>query len=1019
MYPNFRILYSKLPALRRLKPILQAPKKLYMLTAAFFLFPSFLFAQQTTISGKVTDEKLIPLAGASVKISGTQQGITTGNDGSFTINATKGQTLEITYIGKTDEKVVVGDNPTINITLKDELTSSLNDVVVVGYGTQAKKDLTGSIGVVSQSKMENQATVGIGQNLQGKLAGVQVTQNDGTPYSGTSIKIRGTGSFGASSNPLIVVDGMITNDGLSNLNPNDVENITVLKDAASAAIYGSRGANGVVIVTTKKGNFESPMKVDFSTYAAVDQVRYMIPTLTAKQYAIQVNDYYGAADLPVPFTQEEINSYGKGTDWVDEITQSGMKQNYSLSINGGTKNSAYAIAANYYTGKGVIKNTDFKRGNLKISNDNRILPTLKLGVSANINYGVSDNTDWGQAIDRALIFPSTEPVYDANGDYSAAIHNGEPVTMLNPLIAVNLWTYHQTWKKLLGTTYLEWDILKDLKFKTSFNAEYYSWNQDNFIPSYTHGPKGLIGDHPIAELYENENQNINYEFDNILTYSKRIGSVHNLTVMAGYTFQETNGSNLGASRNNFLNNDPNMQVINAGSNNINNSGSKYSWAIQSYLGRINYGYKDKYLLSTSLRVDQTSRISKDNRTGVFPGASAGWVISKEKFFENVSFVNNLKLRASWGILGNQDIGEYPYQTTLNSTGLNYPFGAGGQGTTYTGVGPTSLGNPNIRWEKTETYGAGLEASFLQNKLSFIADYYKRNTSDILVQVPLLATSGVDNAPYQNAGSVTNSGVEFTVAYSDVIGKSFRYDVSVNWTYNKNKVTKVPSPIINNFSRTQVGHSIDEWYGYIRDGIFQTEDEIQKAPTQPNAEPGDIKFKDLDNNGVIDANDRTFLGPSVAQNYYGGNISLGYKGFDLVASFYGQIGALRSIDQVGFAITRGGEQTSAWMYNQRWTGEGTSNYVPRVVAGDPNDNYRRSDFWLRSSDFFRLQNLQIGYDFTGMLNGSAAKVIHKLRLYVASQNLFCINSYPGWDPEQSINGGYPMPRSYYAGINFQF
>ncbi len=691
-----------------------------------------------------------------------------------------------------------------------------------------------------------------------------------------------------------------------------------------------------------------------------------------------------------------------------------------LSIYGGTKNNAYAITANYFDGKGVIKNTDFKRGNVKISNDTRILSNLKLGISLNVNYGVSDNTDWGQAIDRALIFPPTEPVYDANGDYSAAIHNGEPVTMLNPLIAVNLWKYHQTWKKLLGTTYLEWDILKDLKFKTSFNAEYYGWNQDHFIPSYTFGPKGLIGDHPIAELYEDGNENINYEFDNILTYTKRINNDHNLTVMAGYTYQQTNGTNLSASRNGFLNNDPNMQVIDAGSSNINNGGSKYSWAIQSYLGRINYGYKDKYLLSASIRDDQTSRISKDNRNGLFPGASAGWVISKENFFKNVRAVNNLKLRASWGILGNQDIGTYPYQTTLNSTGLYYPFGSGGEGTTYTGVGPTSLGNPNIRWEKTSTYGAGLEALFLNNRLNFIADYYKRNTSDILVQVPLLATSGVDNAPYQNAGSVSNTGIELTLGYSDQIGKSFKYDVSVNWTHNKNIVTKVPSPIVNDFSQTIEGQSINEWYGYVQQGIFQTADDISKAPKQPNASPGDIRFKDLNNDGIIDANDRTFLGMAVAPDNFGGNISLSYKGFDLVTSFYGQLGALRSIDQVGFAITRGGEQTSAWMYNQRWTGQGTSNYVPRVVAGDPNDNYRRSTFWLRSSNFFRLQNLQIGYDFTGLLkNGAASKVIHKLRIYVASQNLFCINSYPGWDPEQSINEGYPMPRSFYAGFDVQF
>jgi len=1017
-------MYLNLPVIKRSLPNLGHPKliaysgKIFVLVILAIILPVSIFAQ-STVTGKVTDENAVPLTGVSIRVAGTQTGTTTNASGVFTIKAGKGQVLELTYIGKTDEKITIGDNTSLTIILKDQNTAALDQVVVVGYGTQAKKDLTGSVGVVSQSKMNNQATVGIGQNLQGRLAGVQVTQNDGTPYSGTSIRIRGAGSFGASSDPLIVIDGMITNDGLANLNPNDVENITVLKDAASAAIYGSRGANGVVIVTTKRGNFETPMKVDFSSFASVDKIRYMIPTLTAKEYAVQVNDYYGGANLPQPFTQAEIDAYGQGTNWVKEISQSGLKQNYALSISGGTKSNIYALSANYFAGDGVIKNTSFKRGNVRLSNDNRISNSLKVGINLSVNYGISNNTDWGQAIDRALIFPPTQPVFDANGEYSAATHNGEPVTMLNPLIPVNLWTYKQTWKKLLGTTYLEWSILKDLKFKTSFNAEYYTWGQDNFIPSYRHGPAGLIGDHPIAELYVNSNENINYSFDNILTYTKQINSDHNLTAMAGYTFQQTNGSNLGASRNSFLNNDPNMQVIDAGNSNISNSGSKYSWAIQSYLGRLNYGFRDKYLLSASLRVDQTSRISKDNRTGVFPGASAGWVVSKENFFKDVSFISNLKLRASWGILGNQAIGEYPYQTTLNSTGLYYPFGSGGEGVTFTGVGPTSLGNPNILWEKTTTYGAGLEVSFLKNKLNFIADVYKRNTSDILVQVPLLSTSGVTNAPYQNAGRVSNTGVELTLGYSDAIGKDFRYDVSVNWTYNKNKVTKVPSPIINNFSRIEEGHSINEWYGYVQDGIFQTTDEISKAPTQPNASPGDIRYKDLDNNGVIDANDRTFIGPSVAQNSFGGSISLAYKGFDLVTSFYGQTGASRSIDQVGFAITRGGEQTSAWMYRQRWTGPGTSNYVPRVVAGDPNDNYRRSTFWLRSSDFFRLQNLQIGYDFTGLLSGSTAKVIHKLRFYVAAQNLFCLNSYPGWDPEQSINGGYPMPRSFYAGINLQF
>lgn len=991
-------------------------KNLLIQIVLLFFCCNGIFAQNE-IRGIIVDIHDVPIIGATIQIKGTGQGTISDENGNFSLLIPKGNnTLIVSYVGyKTIEVEAI---PKMKIVLEQDI-ELLNEVVVIGYGTQIKKDLTGSVGNVSQSKMENNATASIGHNLQGKIAGVSVYQNDGTPYGGTTIRIRGTGSFGATSDPLIVIDGMITNGGLDNLNPNDVESITVLKDASSAAIYGSRGANGVVIVTTKKGNFETPLKVNFSTYASTDDLRYEIPTLTAKQYATQVNDYYAAANLPIPYTDDEIKSFGKGTNWIDEITHRGFKQNYSLNITGGSQKNSYAASMNFYKGEGVIKNTDFTRGNVKLSNDLRLLPTLKLGIDLNVNYGISNNTDWGQAIDRALIYPPTVPPYDENGGYAVCSHAGEPITMLQPLIAVDLWTYDQKWKKFLGSTFLEWDIIKGLKFKTSFYTEYQNWYQDHFVPSYSFGPKGLISDHPIAELYVDSNDNLNYEWDNILTYEKSFNQNHNLSAMAGYTFQQTDASWIWAKRTDFLNNDKNMQVLDAGTSNISNSGNKSCWAIQSYLGRINYDYKRRYLLSASVRVDQTSRISKDSRTGIFPGTSAGWVISEEDFMKDIPIISYFKIRGSWGILGNQEIGIYPYQTTLNSSDLYYPFGDGNEGTTYTGVGPTTLGNPHLIWEKTSSYGMGLDANFFDNRLTFVADVYKRNTSDILVQVPILATSGVDNFPYQNAGSCTNSGVELSLGYSNKVDKqAFMYDISFNWAYNKNNVTKIPSPIVNSFTRTEVGHAINEWYGYVQEGIFQTQNEIDQSPKQPNAQPGDIKFRDLNGDKIIDSNDQKFLGHSVAPHTFGGNGSLAYKNFDLSFSFYGQIGGLQTIDAPGFAITRGGEQTSAWMYLQRWTGPNTSNYVPRVVAGDPNDNYRRSSFWLRSTDFFRLQNLQLGYDFSKLLTGESAKTLQKLRLYIASQNLFCINSFPGFDPEQRVDG-YPIPRSFFVGINLGF
>ena len=974
--------------------------------------------QQITVTGTVMDPDGEPLPGVAITVKGTTQGMASDSDGKFSINVPSASSvLVFTYIGKKPREITVGSQRELRVVMEDD-TQVIEEVVVIGYGTQAKKDLTGSVGSVSQQKMENNATVGIGANLQGRLAGVLISQDDGTPYGGVTIRIRGNGSFGASNNPIYVIDGMIANGGLSSLNPDDVETITVLKDAASAAIYGSRGANGVVIITTKRGSFDSPVRISVNTQIGFDQIRNKIPTLTAKNYALLVNDYYGAANLPVPYTQEEIASYGRGTNWLEEITQNGFKERIALSLTGGSSRNAYAITMNLYKGSGVVRNTIAHNGNIKVSNDLKILPNLKLGASLSANVRMSDNAHWGDAINRALIFPATIPLYTAPGEYGTAVHAGEPVTMLNPMILVMDHSYDQTWKRFVGDVFVEWEIMKGLTFRTSMNGELHNYHQDWFIPTYRHGPVGMIGDHPVAELEVSTNEWLNYEWDNILTWNKTFASNHNFTAMTGYTFQNYAYWELWGRRTGFLNNDKNMQILNAGEAGLNNSGTKRAWAMQSYLGRVNYDYQRKYLLSASLRIDETSRIAKENRRGFFPGASAGWVLSEENFINSAGTLSYLKLRASYGVLGNQDIGEYPYQTTLNSTSLYYPFGPGADGTTFTGVGPTTMGNRNLLWEKTTSYGAGLEANFFKNRLTFITDFYKRLTSDILVRVPLLATSGINvysNAfPYQNAGKCTNTGVEFTLGYSNSAdNKEFTYDVSVNWTYNVNKVTYIPAPIINSFDRVQEGQAIQAWYGYVQEGIFQTVEEIAASPYQPNAAPGDVKYKDLNGDNEINSLDQKFLGVRQAPHFFGGNISLWYRNFDLVTSFYGQMGALQTMDVPGFAITRGGEQGSAWMYDQRWTGPGTSNYIPRVIAGDPNNNYRRSSLWLRSTDFFKLQNLQIGYNFKHILGSNAA--VKRLRFFVAAQNLFSIDTYPGWDPEQPMNG-YPIPRSFYCGIN---
>jgi TonB-linked SusC/RagA family outer membrane protein len=971
-----------------------------------------LIFQQQTVTGTVLDEKGIPLPGVTVQVKNTNVGAITDFDGEFSIEATDDDILIFSFLGFKTTEILVDGNVNMDVTLMGDL-GQLDEVVVIGYGAVKRKDLTGAVSTVSGEAIENQAVPNVAQALQGKVAGLNIRQTSGAPGAGAEISIRGMGSFGANSSPLVVIDGIITSGGLSNIDPNSIGNVTVLKDATSAAIYGSRGANGVVLITTKKGRAGKEV-INFDAYYSMDNVINQIETVDAATYAGMVNDFYVNDGKEAPYADPA--SQGVGTNWQDEIFRTGSRQNYSLSMTGGAEKNSHALVVSYYEGKGVVVNSKYNRGNFRINNDIKPLKGLSIGSGVALSYATTKEGNPGEAIARALIYAPNVKPYNEDGSYGIADRQGQPTTMTQPLVAAYERHNEVINMRLLGNLFAEYEIVTGLKFRTSLGLEYMQNDGTNFTPSYNFGLGNANG---IATLNRNNNNTKNYIIDNIFTYNHLFNQIHDVNMMAGYTFQYERYEYLNAYRNTFSRNDDYLRVLDAGTSNDQARGSYTEWAVQSFLGRLNYAYDSKYLFSTSLRIDESSRFHKDNRRGVFPAFSAGWVLSNEDFLRNnLGSMSYLKLRAGYGILGNQDIGIYPYQAALNSN-LGYTFGT--SESIVPGASPTAGSNRDITWEKTTTIGAGLEANFFMDKLGVIVDYYDRRTTDVLVRVPLPFVSGLATFPYQNVGSVRNNGYEFTVDYRNTSeNRDFSYNIGLNLTLNNNEVTELDSGLDiiqagggqgGTSTRTTEGQAINTFYGYVQEGVFQTAEEIQNAPTQTNAAPGDIRFSDLNNDGVIDDNDRTFIGNFMADKMFGFNANMKYKNFDFAIAINGDFGRHQTIFAPGFAAARAAESTNI-MWADRWTGSGTSNFVPRIVGGDPNNNSRSSDFWVRKQDFIRIQNVQLGYDLSNRVERTG---LNKLRVYVAAQNLATFTDWPGYDPETTANA-YPLSRSVFVGLN---
>ena len=939
------------------------------------------------VSGVVKD-KSGTLPGVTVRVKGTNFGTVTDVDGKYILSIPDGEVvLVFSYVGYQTVEIILKDETIIDIMMVQDALN-LDEVVVMGYGTQKKRDITGAVSTISSADIQKSPVVGIDHALQGQAAGVQVTQNYGTPGAGIQVRIRGVGTIG-DSDPLFVIDGVPTKENLNSLNPNDIESISVLKDASAAAIYGARAANGVVLITTKKG-IKGESMVQFNATYGVQQISNKLELLTADEYAMVMDEALTNAGLAPVWNNPGL---GEGTDWQDAIFRNAAFQKYDLSVSSGNDKTTYLLGLGYLAQDGIVKHSDFTRYNLRFNLNSNV--TEKFTVGANMNLSrIKENlidTEINGVVRSAIFQPPTIPVYNEDGTYAGPGENEGDAQ--NPLGMADRSDKTQANNKLFGNIFASYDIISGLRFKSNLGLNVYSLQTIDFDPTFSEGNANRL----INSL---NHQLINYfdvNWENTLEYTRKI-NLHKVTALVGNTMQEASTGLVTGYRENFSSNEDYLHYLDAGSANDKARGRLTEWSLLSYFGRINYDFADKYLLSLNARYDGSSRFGKKNRWGLFPSVSAGWRVSGEDFFKS-DFIDDLKIRASWGQLGNQDIGLYAFSSVLQQ--IFYPFG--NPQVIQVGYLPASDFNPDVKWETTTQLDFGVDFSAFDYRLYFSADYYKKNTTDMLLILPQPATSGFGSTGYENVGEIVNKGLEFQVIWRDKIGK-LNYNVNANLTTNKNEVLNlgenneaITSGLFFDMStRTEVGHSIREFYGYVTDGIFQNQAEIEAHAEQPGAVPGDIRFKDISGDGVINSDDRTFIGNPYPDMFFGLNLGLSYKGFDVSLFLQGQYGN-EIYNATKFWLTNSG-----YNYNkgtailERWTGEGSSNSEPRLSTVDANQNARGSDRYIEDGSYLRLKNLQIGYTLS---ENMARKLSLKgARVFVSGSNLLTFTKYTGYDPE---------------------
>ena len=992
-------------------------------------------AQEITVSGTVSDDTGIPLAGANVLVKGTTSGTQTDFDGNYTITAAGDATLVFSYIGFTKQEVAVNGQTVVNATLAED-ASQLEEVVVIGYGSQKKSDLTGAVATVGSKDIEKYTYNDASQALQGRMAGVNVQAQGGAPGASSVITIRGTGTF-SNAGPLFVIDGMITGS-MNTVNPGDIASVSVLKDASATAIYGSRAANGVVIITTKQGK-KGKVSIDLDTNFGYQKVINEVNWADATQYAgivNRANDADGVPRYPANDTEFDPNY---SSNLYDESFRTASVSNTNLRVSGGGENSVYSLSLNQFDQDGVIKFSDFKRttvranfgldkGKFKLQStigltrtvdnpnpyfnkERNLLPTIRLRNDAG-EWSSDDRADRG--------------ITTAYGAFYG------PGTIANELAIADLEDRTNTLNTVIGNVSGSYELLNGLTYKLNLGMESSSRNNFTFSPDEQVIYNG--SNKATSELSETNTNRLNTLVEHTLNY-KRAFDKHSVDVLAGYTDQKNNSRSLGIVALNAINN---ISVAGAfSSENLQRAPSEdITTAIQSYFGRLNYTFDDRYLLTASLRRDGSSLFKEDLRWGTFPSMAIGWNVSNEPFLENFETLSNIKLRAGYGEIGSNNVDAYAINPSIN---LFSTYVLGETQTRESGYAVTRGVNSNIFWETTKTTNFGLEFSTLNNKINVTMDYFIKKSEDILVDIQLPLYTGFSNQIPFNRGNIENKGFEFLVTYVDQIG-DLNFNLTANFSTLDNVVTSLggQAPIIGGGftsnglqgTRTDVGESIGSFYGYVTDGIYQTDAEAAAANDQEgNPIAGDLKFKDFNGDG-IDPEDRRYLGSSIPNFEYGFNLTADYKGLDLSLFFNGVSGnkILNSTKYRGYFDFNGNYLADA---ANAWTPTNTNTNIPRNTQVDPGFNRRMSDFYLENGAYFRLRNAQLGYTLP---NDVLEKIkIPKIRLYVSATNLFTISDYSGYYPEIGRNsrggtsqfnngvdeGNYPTPRTYQLGLQVSF
>lgn len=996
-------------------------RKLLLPLMCVFISASQIFAQVKVVKGKVTDEKDgSPLTGVSVTVKGTNFGTTTDKDGAFTITLPTGaKTLVLSYINFTSQEVSIGNQSIFSIALASE-EKTISEVVVIGYGTLRKKDLTGSVAQVKAADLQNRPIQGPDQALRGQVAGVSVTQSSGTPGASLNVNIRGTGSINASSQPLYVVDGIPLNIGsysqigvggqtlnsLADINPNEVESYEVLKDAAAVAIYGSRAANGVVLITTKRGA-NKKTKVSVNTFYGISDAYNNIPVATGPQYVALVQEgvreRLGPTALPSNLRLVGLDnapSTYPTTNWQDLIFRQASIKSIDINAQGGNDKTRFFISGGTFDQNGIVINSNFKRYNFRINLDNTITDKLKLSGGIALSRSESnrlrnDNNIYG-VVSTSILLGSHIPAYNTNGSYG----RDPNASIENPLANAYEVTNAVRNNRILANIGIDYQLFKDLNFRSQFSVDYLNFREQYYIPSTHVQGAGVRGDGT-----EGYTQDLNWIYENILTYKKSVGQ-HDIAFTGVASYQESNFESILGQAQNF----PGDQIrrISAGSVRVQASSSGSSWGLIGYIGRINYAYKGRYLFSASLRRDGSSRFGANRRWGTFPSISGAWRLKEESFLSNVNFLSDLKIRASYGKAGNANIADFA-SLPLVGVGANYIQNAG--------LAPSQLGNPNLGWEEAEQTDIALEFQLFK-KINVTAEYYIKNTNNLLLAKPLVGASGFTSVT-ENIGQLQNKGVELSINGDVVRTKEFSWNTNFNITFPDNKVITLFNgvPFASGFaSWVEQGQDLGSFRGFVVKGIFQTAAQIAAAPTHSAAtRPGDIEFADLNKDGRITTDDQQIIGSAVPDWFGGLTNNFSYKNFSLNVFVQFVQGNEVYNNTRSFAEGMNGVFGQAASTMNRWTPAKPSTTMPRAVYGDPSNNRRVSTRWVEDGSFVRLKNIVLSYQ------------VGKSKFFVQAENLKTWTKYQGFDPEVSTFSitntapgtdflTFPQARTFSFGVN---